>query len=61
MTGTSSMRRHDRPALRVQSLKSVAQDQVRALCNADVIELRRRWPAEATCRVPGCIDATQAN
>src|SRR6266849_2176719 len=25
---------------------------VRALCDADVIELHRRWPAEATCRVP---------
>src|ERR1700745_2795157 len=25
---------------------------VRALCDADVIELHRRWPAEVTCRVP---------
>jgi len=25
---------------------------VRALCDGDVIELLRRWPAEATCRAP---------
>jgi len=48
MTGTSSMRRHDRPALRVQPLEPIATkisrqitdwSYVRALCDADAIEL----------------------
>jgi hypothetical protein len=38
MTGTSSMRRHDRPALRGQPLSQQMTDRssVRALCDADV-------------------------
>ena len=53
------MRRCDRPALRVQSLNPVALRStgrwrpVRVLCDADAIELHRRWPADAICRVPG--------
>jgi hypothetical protein len=40
-----------------------AELSVCVLCDADVIELHRRWPAEAICRVPGGvgIDATPTN
>jgi hypothetical protein len=55
------MRRHDRAALRVQSLEPIAQKSagrsrtglLLAPSDADVFELHRRWPVEAACRVPG--------
>jgi hypothetical protein len=54
MTGTNSMRRQYRPALRLQSLKSVAQDRpadgglVFLFARSAMRELNRRRPAEAT-------------
>jgi len=68
MRGTSSMRRHDRPCVCASSRwTDCTKDQVadngqgsyvRALCDADMIELHRRWPPEATV---ACLVAIDGN
>jgi len=63
MTGKSSMRRCDRLALRLGRCTEINQLMAagRVLCDADAMELHRRWLADGSVACLMAIDAMQAN